>query len=70
MDKLQAHYRQIADEEYPECEGCKRLWAALNSLLARLDGARAESIGGIDTHRSARYSQKEIRELRALREGE
>ena len=29
MDKLQAHYRQIADEEYPECEGCKKLRAAL-----------------------------------------
>ena len=29
MDKLHAHYQQIADEEYPECEGCKKLRAVL-----------------------------------------
>ena len=32
MDKLQAHYQQIADEEYPECEGCKKLRAALEKI--------------------------------------
>ena len=36
MDKLQAHYRQIADEEYPECEGCKRLRAENARLRAAL----------------------------------
>ena len=30
--ELQKYYRQIADEEYPECEECKRLREENNDL--------------------------------------
>lgn len=42
-----------------------RLLAALKDLRGRLSSARAESIGTIDSHRSAKYSQAEITELDA-----
>ena len=35
--ELQKYYRQIADEEYPECEECKRLREALTGIRSAIN---------------------------------
>ena len=67
MDKLQAHYRQIADEEYPECEGCKKLRERIDKLtgIVRFGIGALRAAGmltGISVDKTIEAMEEDLRE--------
>ena len=67
MDKLQTHYRQVADEEYPECEGCKRLGERIDKLtgIVRFGIGALRAAGmltGISVDKTIEAMEEDLRE--------
>ena len=69
LEQLREENRRLNSRVFVILEDNKQLRDVAKILLRRLVGARQEGLGGIDTHRSARFAKHEIKYIEQALEG-